>query len=123
MTFPFPYGGITVTVERPTYDRFNDVSGWAYHTIEECVDYPTGSDEAQPNVGISDQRTLLVPPEADIQATDRVVLHEPGEATPPPLNSALRRKQTYSVLGVPKDWVHAMTGWHPGKTVELERVT
>jgi hypothetical protein len=102
MTFPFPYGGITVTVERPTYDRFNDVSGWAYHTIEECVDYPTGSDEAQPNV---------------------VVLHEPGEATPPPLNSALRRKQTYSVLGVPKDWVHAMTGWHPGKTVELERVT
>jgi hypothetical protein len=124
MTFPFPYGGIRVTVEQPTYDRFNDVSGWTYRTIDDCVDYPDTTAEGQLNSAVVNERTLLVPADATPPtAVDRVVLHAPGEADPPLLNTALRRAQTYSVVGVPKEWIHAMTGWKPGTTVQLQRVT
>jgi hypothetical protein len=123
MTFPFPYGGITVTVERGTADRFNDVTYSDHHTISNCYDYPSGSDEASPNVGISDARSLLVPSGSDVQATDRIVLHAPGSATPPPVNSPERRAVTYQVIGRPKDWTHAMTGWHPGMSVDLQRIS
>lgn len=121
MTFPFPYGGITVTVERPTFDRFNDAVYTAHHTIDGCVEYPATSDEVAQNVGISDVRSLLAPAGSDIEATDRVVLHDPGSPTPP-TNDTLRRAATYQVLGKPKDWTHAMTGWRPGMSVVIQKV-
>lgn len=124
MTFPVPYGGITVTIERPVYNRYNDVESWSYFTIDNCIEYPSGSTEGSGNTGISDLRTLIVPPDADVKATDRVVLHARGSATPPgAVGTPERRAATYSVNGVPKDWIHVFTGWHPGKTVELQKVT
>ena len=123
MTFPFPYATISVTVERPIYDRFNDVAAWTYHRIDGCQEYPASSSETGPNVGISDVRSLLAPSGSDIQAIDRVVLHAPGAEEPPPLNSPARRAVTYQVIGRPKDWTHAMSGWRPGMSVDLEKVT
>lgn len=123
MTFPFPYGGISVTIERPSFDRFNDATYTPSHVIEDCVEYPSGSTEGSPNVGITDARTLLAPSGSDILATDRVVFHDPGSADPPAVGTPERRAATYQVVGRPKDWEHAITGWTPGMTVELERVT
>jgi hypothetical protein len=123
MTYPFPYGGITVTVERPTFDRFNDATYVEHHTIPDCIEFPSGSTEAAPNVGISDLRSLLIPAGSDVLAIDRIVFHQPGSLTPPAAGTALRRANTYQVIGRPKDWIHAMTGWHPGQTVDLEKIT
>lgn len=122
MTFPFPYGGITVTIERSTFDRFNDATYSPHHTIENCLDYPATTSEGPMNTGVTDVRTLLVPGGSDVQATDRVVIHSPGSATPPAVGTVARREATYSVVGRPKDWVHAMTGWNPGMTVEISKV-
>ena len=122
MTFPFPYGGITVTVERATYDRFNDATYSDHHKVEGCVEYPSGSTETGQNVGISDLRSLIAPPGADIRALDRIVFHDPGAANPPP-SGPLRAAATYQVVGRPKDWTHAVTGWHPGMSVDLEKMT
>lgn len=123
MTFPFPYGGITITIERPTFDRYNDATYAEHHTIENCSEYPATSDEGVMNTGVTDVRSLLAPSGSDIQPTDRVVLHAPDSSTPPPAGSAARRAATYQVLGRPKDWVHAMTGWAPGMSVVLQKVT
>ncbi len=123
MTFPFPYGGITITVERPVYNRYNDVDHYDEHTIENCTEYPSGSDEASPNVGVSDARTLLVPSGSDIQALDRIVLHNGDDPTPPAKGTPQRGAATYNVVGRPKDWTHAMTGWQPGMTLDIEKVT
>lgn len=123
MTFPFPYGGISVTIERPTFDRFNDATYDEHHTIEGCIEYPSGSTEGPMNTGVTDVRTLLVPAGADVEATDRVVLHQPGSDTPPAAGTAERRAATYQVVGLPKDWIHAMTGWHPGISVDIQKVT
>lgn len=123
MTFPIPYGGITVTVERATYGRFNDPTYAAHHVVEGCLEYPSGSTEGAANTGVSNARSLIAPPGADIGPTDRVVLHMPGSATPPVAGTPERRAATFQVVGYPKDWVHPMTGWHPGMSVDLERVT
>ena len=122
MTFPFPYGGITITVERPVYNRFNDVDHYDEHTIENCNEYPASSDETTENVGIRDARTLLVPSGGDVTAVDRIVLHNRDSPTPPAKGTPERAAATYQIVGRPKDWTHAMTGWNPGMTVTLESV-
>lgn len=121
MTFPFPYGGITVTVVRPVYDRFNDATWTDIHDIAGCQEYPATTSESSSNVGIRDVRTLLVPGGSDVKATDRIVLWEDGATAKP--TGELRKRMTYNVIGRPKDWTHAMTGWNPGMSVELERVS
>lgn len=124
MTFPIPYGGITITVERPTYDRFNDPTYTEHHIIRGCLEYPSGSEEVSgQNVGITTTRSLIVPAHSDVLATDRVVLHEANSPTPPAQDSPLRHANTYQVKGTPKDWVHPMTGWSPGMSVILENVS
>jgi hypothetical protein len=105
MTIPLPYGGISVTVQRATFDRFNDATYVDHHTIDGCLEYPTGSTEN--NMAVTDSRVLLVPTGSDIVPTDRVKLG--------PL--------TYQVQGLPKDWTDPFTGWQPGMQVTLERVS
>lgn len=128
MTFPVPYGGITITIERPVYDRFNDATYTEHHKIQNCLEYPSGSEEGSlsaeggDNSAITTSRALIVPASSDILAVDRVVLHQPGEIDPPIAGSPLRRASTYQVIGEPKDWVHAMTGWRPGMSVVLQKV-
>lgn len=101
---PLP-GGITVTVQRPTFDRFNDATYSDHHTISGCVEYPNESPEVGPAVW--DNRALLVPPGSDIQHTDRVVM---GGVV-------------YQVNGQPKEWVDPVSGWNPGTQAYLTRVT
>lgn len=105
MTLPLPHGGVTVTVQRATFDRFNDATYADHHDIPGCIEYPQESTEA--NMAVTDARVLLVPHASDILATDRVRLG--GLA--------------YQVQGLPQDWIDPFTGWTPGMRVFLERVT
>lgn len=103
---PLPYGGITVTVQRATVDRFNDKVYADHHTIDGCLEYPTGSDE-QGGVTVTDRRTLLVPSGSDVVPSDRIKLG----GVP------------FQVDGLPTDWVDPFTGWSPGMSVSLMRVS
>lgn len=105
MTLPPPTGGISVVVQRATYDRFNDATYIDSHTITGCLEYPTGSTEV--NMAITDRRTLLVPPGSDIVPTDRIKLGT----------------LLYQVDGLPTDWTDPFTGWSPGMELRLERVS
>lgn len=98
-------GTITVTVQRATFNRFNDATYADHHDIRGCMEYPTGSTEA--NMAVTDSRTLIAPPDSDIVPTDRVRMHG----------------LLYQVEALPMDWEDPFTGWRPGMQVRLERVT
>ena len=98
-------GGIQVTVQRATFDRYNDATYADHHVIDGCIEYPTGSTEQ--NLAVTDSRTLLAPAHSDILPTDRISLGG----------------LLYQVQGLPKDWVDPFTGWSPGMQVTLERVS
>ena len=121
MTFPVPYGGITITVVRPTYDRFNDATWNDHHDIENCIEYPASTSEGDAKTAVRDVRTLVLPSHSDLLPIDRVVLWE--RVAPAKPTGELRKASTYSVIGLPKDWVHHMTGWAPGMTAEIVKVT
>lgn len=106
MTMPMQFGGITVTVQRAVYDRFNDAAYTDHHTIDGCLEYPTGSTEAAAGA-VTDSRMLLAPTGSDIVPSDRIRLGG----------------LLYQVSGLPKDWADPITGWSPGMEVSLERVT
>ena len=105
MTLPLPHGGISITVQRATYSRFNDATYTDHHDISGCIEYPQESTEA--DAAVTDNRVLLVPHASDIVATDRVRM-----------NGLL-----YQVQGLPQDWADPFTGWTPGMRVFLERVS
>lgn len=105
MTLPLAVGGISVTVQRATIDRFNDAAYADHHVIDGCLEYPTSSTEV--NAAVTDARMLLVPSGSDIVPTDRIRLGG----------------LLYQVEGLPKDWVDPFTGWAPGMQVTLERVS
>lgn len=110
---PFPFG-ITVTVQRPPDEsnRYGDVTYVDHHTIDGCALAPRYSTEDNNNrtsviVGFS----LFGPPqEGDdrVFATDRVKTPDGN---------------VYRVTGESADWLHPITGWHPGFEAALERVT
>lgn len=99
------FGGETITVQRATFDRYNDATYVDHHTVSGVIQWPTGSVEGE--MSVSDDRTLLAPPGSDIVPTDRVKLGG----------------LTYQVKGLPTDWNNPFTGWAPGIEVRLERVT
>jgi hypothetical protein len=105
MSLPLSYGGISVTVQRATFDRFNDATYVDHHVIDGCLEYPTGSDER--DQAVTDNRTLLVPIGSDIVPSDRVKLGG----------------LLFQVQGLPTAWADPFTGWSPGKSVNLERVS
>lgn len=105
MSLPLANGGISVTVQRATYDRYNDATYADHHTIDGCLEYPNDSTEA--DVAVTDSRTLLTPVDADIIPTDRILMGG----------------LLYQVQGLPKAWADPFTGWAPGKQVSLERVS
>lgn len=102
---PLPYGGITVTVQRAVFDRWNDATYTDHHQISGCLEYPASSTEA--DNAVTDSRVLLAPNGADILSTDRILIH--GLA--------------YQVQGLPKSWTDPFTGWDPGMQVDLVRVS
>jgi hypothetical protein len=105
VTLPLAYGGITVTVQRATIDRYNDATYADSHAIAGCIEYPNGSTEVES--AVTDNRTLLTPTGSDIVPTDRIRLGG----------------LLYQVDGLPKDWVDPITGWSPGMQVSLRRVS
>jgi len=98
-------GGVSVIVQRASFDRFNDATYVDHHTIDGCLEFPTGTTEN--NMAVTDSRTLIAPTASDIVPTDRVRLGG----------------LIYQVQGLPKDWVDPFTGWSPGMQVSLERVS
>lgn len=98
-------GNTTITVQRATFDRYNDATYVDHHTITGCLEYPTGSTET--NQAVTDSRTVLAPSGSDIVPTDRIRLGG----------------LLYQVEGLPMDWHDPYTTWSPGMQVRLERVS
>lgn len=98
-------GGLTVTIQRAVYDRYNDAVYADHHTIGGCLEYPTGSTEV--GAAVTDRRTLLVPDDSDVLPSDRIVLGG----------------LIYQVDGLPTNWNDPFTGWSPGMSVSLMRVS
>lgn len=127
---PLPFGGIRITVQRSSYDEFNDPTYTDHHQIDGCVDFTGtsvtgrgGRTGTEQNNVVTDSRTLYAPPGSDIQDSDRVLIHPPGVALIPTdaAGQILRRKIAYQVER-PVDWTHGLTGWRPGMELVLRRV-
>lgn len=101
----FPYGGVSVTVQRASYDRYNDPTYTDHHDIPNAFVYSVSSVES--GLAVTDRRAMIVPSGSDVQPTDRIKV---GTVI-------------FQVKGLPEDWVHPLTGWAPGMEVSLERVT
>lgn len=106
MRFP---SGVTVTVYRPTKDRYGDVTARVSHTIDGCGIAPRSSSEN------TDRRdtvitglTLLVPTGADLTATDEVGL---PDGTRWQIDGDVVRPSS------------PFTGWVPGTRAALTRAT
>ena len=102
--------GETITVRRPGgTDQRGDPEPAVEHTVTGCAFAPRSSTEATDRrdtvvIGL----TLYAPPDADIQATDKIV----------------RANGTvWEVDGEPGDWQTPFTGWHPGLQIAVKRVT
>lgn len=108
-------GGVDVTVQRATFDRFNDATYADHHVIKGCLEFPNTSAHRDlpaqagdlENQAVTDGRTLLFPPGSDIVPSDRIRL-----------DGVL-----FQVVGLPKEWSDPFTGWTPGGSAALERVT
>ena len=103
MTIPL-VAPTTITIQRATFDRFNDATYTDHHDVTGCIEYPTASTEA--DMAVTDRREVLAPTGADVLATDRVKMDG----------------LIYQVIGKPKDWIDPFTGWTPGVQISLERV-
>lgn len=108
----FPHG-VTVTVQRATQDRFGDRTYADHHDVAGCAVSPRSGDGRSASSEAGENRTTVIvgltlycPPDADILATDRVVLPDGA----------------YQVIGQPGRWASPFTGWAPGTEVALERV-
>lgn len=106
MTFQY---GVTVTVLRPTRDRYGDITGQSSHAIDGCGIAPRASTES------TDRRdtvitglTLMAPTGADLLATDLVQLPDGT------------RWEVDGDLSAPSS---PFTGWSPGVHVALTRAT
>jgi len=100
----FPYGGTTVTVQRASYDRFNDPTYTDHHQIADAIHWPRSSVEE--GLVVTDHRGMVVPLGSDVLPTDRIKIGE----------------DVYQVKGNPEEWQHPLTGWAPGMELFLERV-
>lgn len=111
----FPYGD-TVTRLRPTaaIDPYSGEATDADWTDPDVLDVPgcafdPGGSSEPAEVGrgsVTTSPTLYAPTEADIRASDRVVV----------------RGRTWQVDGDPALWMHPMTGWAAGLVVNLKGV-
>jgi hypothetical protein len=109
---------VTVTVRRPDgTDRYGDPTGFTTHTISGCIVAPSSGDSGQPaSTERTDLRdtvitgyTLYAPFDADIQATDQILL--PGDLDP------------WQVNGEVGHWGPSpFSNWKPGTQVSLRRV-
>lgn len=93
-----------MTVQRASFDKYNDATYVDHHVIDGCLEYPTSSSED--DRAVTDSRTLLVPSGSDVTPMDRIRM----------------KGLLYQVYGLPMDWVDPFTGWAPGMQVILERV-
>jgi hypothetical protein len=109
----------TITVRRPSSPAATGPRGdplpWTTHTVDNCVFAPSVSTGASVSTEAVDRRdtvitglTLFAPPDADIQATDRIVRPD---------------GTLWEVEGMPGPWVTPFTGWAPGLQVAVKRVT
>lgn len=106
--FGLPFG-ITVTVQRQAEDRFGNFTTTGEHQVGPCAFEPTPSQElTEQRETVTRNARLFVPPGADIQPTDRVLLPDGSR---------------WSVSGDVLQFANPFTGWTPGGTVQLERVT
>lgn len=111
----FPHG-ITVTVMRMVEDKFGGYTAGPTHQVGPCGFEATGG-SGRPGSRERDTETsdtvtrialLYMPPGADVRPTDRVIL---PDAT------------TWQVVGDIATFSSPFTGWTPGTTVQLQRVT
>jgi len=105
--------GETVTVQRPTTttNRYGDTvrsTTVTTHDVTHVAVAPAGQDEDPINrtTGEVADFDLYCSPDADITATDRVVV----------------RGGTFEVIGPPAVWVSPYTGREPGLVVRVKRV-
>jgi hypothetical protein len=101
--------GITVTVQRQTQDRFGNFTTASEHQVGPCAFEPTSTQElTDRRETVTRPARLFIPPGADIVPTDRIVLADGSR---------------WSVVGDVQPFANPFTGWAPGGTVQIERVT
>lgn len=110
MTLPL-LAPTTITVQRATFDRFNDPTYVDHHDVTGCIQYAVVRRSASPSqaaeLSVNDRHEVLAPANADVLPTDRVRM-----------NGLL-----YQVIGLPMDWTDPFTGWSPGVQIMLERIS
>lgn len=101
--------GVTVTVYRPTKDRYGDVTSAASHTIDGCGIAPRSSSEnTERRDTVVTGLTLLAPAGADLTATDEVGL---PDGTRWQIDGDVSRPSS------------PFSGWTPGVRAALTRAT
>lgn len=99
---------ITVTVRRPSKDRYGDETMSDPWTIEGCAVAPASSASVVDDpgrLGDTTTWTLFAPAGSDLQANDVVTIS--GE--------------DWKVQGNPGDWRSPFSGWEPGMVAEIAR--
>ena len=106
---PFSHGA-TVTVERPGgLTRHGDRLPSTSHKVSGCAVYPNSTaEELSQRDTVVDNWTLLAPFDADITATDIVILPNGNR---------------YEVDGAPGGFSSPYTGWRPGQRIVLRAVS
>lgn len=105
MTFPHP---ITVTVRRPSKDKYGDVTLSDSWPIEGCAVAPVSAASVVDDPGrLGDTATwtLFAPAGSDLKANDVVTIDD----------------DDWTVRGNPGDWCSPFTNWEPGMVAELTR--
>lgn len=105
----FPHG-ITVTVRRTPKDRYGDATDTtSSHAIEGCGWWPEGSTEdTDRRDTVVTRRRLATPPDPDLLPADEVEFPDGTR---------------WDVHGAVEPWNSPLTGWKPGATALLTRVT
>lgn len=103
----FPHS-ITITVRRPSKDKYGDEALSAPWTIDGCAVAPVAADSVtdEPGrLGSTERWTLLAPTGSNLEANDVVTIGG----------------NDWTVDGNPGQWSSPLTGWQPGVVAELTR--
>jgi hypothetical protein len=132
-TLPLKSGGTTITILHPLRTAYGDTSWDDGKTITGCMYFPSfsnrgrimwrGEQTANGDDVVLAMRTLYMPFDTVIAATDRVLVHPPGLDLISQIDDLTRREGTYDVMGEPMYWQNQLTGWAPCCEVALLRVT
>lgn len=101
--------GFSVTVFRPERDAFGDLIDQTGHVVTDCgITQHSTSENTDEGEQVTETARLATPPEADIRATDEVLLPDGTR-----WHVAGRARVPHSPL----------SGWEPAQVVPLKRVT